>query len=110
MLVFAVPILTHLAAFERYDDLEMLKKLQSALWFIMEPLITKNENFSFGFYKALLEKMKTQKDKRKGDDEATNLVSGPTLTKAQGATVVSSFSETLGPLRLGHEHPDQQDD
>ncbi|XP_059079430.1 sister chromatid cohesion protein PDS5 homolog B-B-like isoform X2 [Tigriopus californicus] len=72
MIVFAIPLLTHYHGFPVYDDEEALKKLQSALWFIMEPLMTKNDNFSFGFYKTLIEKIKNHSDARNADDEATN--------------------------------------
>ena len=42
--------------------------------FIMEPLMNKNDNFSFSFYKTLLEKMKSMRDKRKPEDELANQV------------------------------------
>lgn len=75
MICYAVPILTHCVPdYEAYDDVDALKRLQAALWFIMEPLMTKNENFSFSFYKAMVEKMKQHKDKRRPEDDATNYV------------------------------------
>ena len=52
MLVFAVPILAHLPEFTAYDDHDALTTVRDALYFVMEPLITKNENFSFNFYKV----------------------------------------------------------
>jgi hypothetical protein len=39
----------------------------------MEPLMSKNENFSFGFYKGLVEKVKNKLDAM--DEEAYNEVS-----------------------------------
>ncbi len=36
--------------------------------------MTKNDNFSFSFYKTLLEKIKCKKDKRRPEDEPTNKV------------------------------------
>ena len=52
MLVFAVPILAHLPEFTAYDDHEGLTMVREALYFVMDPLISKNENFSFNFYKV----------------------------------------------------------
>ncbi len=75
LLVFAVPLLAHLPSFASYDDFESLQRLQSALWFVMEPLLTRNDNFSFNFYKAMIEKMKGQRDKANPEDDATNYVS-----------------------------------
>ena len=96
MLVFAVPILAHLPAFTAYDDPDSLTMVKEALFFVLEPLITKNENFSFNFYKvgsvllfalwtlsltyvlfpsplkAMLEKMKTHKDRLLPGDESGN--------------------------------------
>ena len=37
-------------------------RIRDALWFVMEPLMSKNENFSFGFYKGLVEKVKNKID------------------------------------------------
>ena len=72
MLVFAVPVLTHDLNFTSHTDIEYLKRIRLALWFVLEPLMTKNENYSFGFYQELIQKMKNHKDAFKGDDEAVN--------------------------------------
>ena len=72
MLVFAVPVLTHDLNFTSHTDVEYLKRIRLALWFVLEPLMTKNENYSFGFYQELIQKMKNHKDAFKGDDEAVN--------------------------------------
>merc|ERR1712025_975839 len=72
MLVFSVPLLTHDPAFTCYTDIEYLKRIRQALWFILEPLMLKNENYSFGFYQELIQKMKNMKDALKADDENVN--------------------------------------
>jgi sister-chromatid-cohesion protein PDS5 len=72
MLVFAVAVLTHDPAFTVHTDVEYLKRIRLALWFVLEPLMTKNENYSFGFYQELIQKMKNHRDAFKGDDEAVN--------------------------------------
>jgi hypothetical protein len=43
--------------------------------FILEPLIMRNDLYSFSFYKNMLDKMKSQKDALKPDDDETNIVS-----------------------------------
>ncbi|XP_011506511.1 PREDICTED: sister chromatid cohesion protein PDS5 homolog B-B isoform X1 [Ceratosolen solmsi marchali] len=72
MLVFAVPILAHDPEFFSHTLITHLKIIQQCLWFILEPLITKNEYYCFGFYKNLIERMKNHKDALRPDDEATN--------------------------------------
>ena len=44
------------------------------LWFLLEPLITKNENYSFSFFKKMLEKIKQCKDVMCPDNEDANKV------------------------------------
>jgi len=44
------------------------------MWFLLEPLITKNENYSFSFYKKMLEKIKQCKDVMCPDNEEANKV------------------------------------
>lgn len=72
MLVFAIPILAHDPGYTRWDDVEELKVARNCLWFILEPLITKGDYFSYGFYKAVIEKMKNHKCAVTPDDDAVN--------------------------------------
>lgn len=72
MLVFAVPLLAHHPEFTDPSDVSQLTRIRSCLWFILEPLMTKNDAYCFGFYKALIEQMKNHKDAVKPEDELTN--------------------------------------
>ncbi|XP_046671895.1 sister chromatid cohesion protein PDS5 homolog B isoform X2 [Homalodisca vitripennis] len=72
MLVFAVPILVHSPHFTSHEDIDELTRLRSCLWFILEPLILKNDSYCYGFYKELIEKMKNHKDAVKSDDVNIN--------------------------------------
>jgi len=74
MLVFAVPILAHDPEFTSYIMVSQLKVIQQCLWFILEPLITKNEYYCYGFYKNLVERMKSHKDALKPDNNEMNYV------------------------------------
>lgn len=75
MLVFAVPVLAHDPDFTSNEDVEQLTRVRQCLWFILEPLMTKNEFYCFGFYKNLIERMKNHKDALKGEDDSMNHVS-----------------------------------
>lgn len=72
MLVFAVPILAHDPSFTDHLDTSQLKIIQQCLWFILEPLITKNEYYCYGFYKSLIDRMKCHKDALKPDNSLAN--------------------------------------
>ncbi|CAK1543464.1 unnamed protein product [Leptosia nina] len=72
MLVFAVPVLTHDPMFTSYDNVAQLKTVKQCLWFILEPLITRNDFYCYGFYKTIIEKMKQHKDALNETDEAVN--------------------------------------
>ena len=74
MLCFAVVILTHLPVYETHKDVHVLEQFKSALWFILEPLMVKNENFSLQFYKMLLEMMKCHMDASEPPSDVTNQV------------------------------------
>jgi sister-chromatid-cohesion protein PDS5 len=72
MLCFAVMVLTHLPLYENNKDVQVLEQLKNALWFILEPLMVKNENFSLQFYKLLLEMMKCHIDASDQPSEVLN--------------------------------------
>ena len=74
MLCFAVTVLTHLPLYETHKDAQVLEQMKSALWFILEPLMVKNENFSLQFYKMLLEMMKCHTDASEPTSDALNHV------------------------------------
>ena len=52
----------------------MLKRMKAALWFIIEPLMVRNEAYSFGFYKALIEKVKNHRDALDPENDSVNRV------------------------------------
>lgn len=72
MLVYAVPILAHDPEFTSHTDTEQLLRIRQCLWFVLEPLMNKHENYCFGFYKALIERMKNHRDALKPDDDDSN--------------------------------------
>ncbi|UYV72676.1 PDS5A [Cordylochernes scorpioides] len=73
---YVVPYMIHLLAhhpsLRQHDDVEPLMKLKDCLWFILEPLITKNDNYSFSFFKKLIENIKQSKDRQNPDDVVAN--------------------------------------
>ena len=74
MLVYAIAVLAHCPQFTDPKSVEQLLTMKSCLWFIMEPLITKNDSYSYGIYKGMLDRIKTVKDALTPDDETANEV------------------------------------
>ncbi|XP_063369502.1 sister chromatid cohesion protein PDS5 homolog B [Cydia amplana] len=72
MLVFAVPVLTHDPFFDTYDNVAQLKVMKQCIWFVLEPLITRNDFYCYGFYKSLVERMKNHKDALHESDDNYN--------------------------------------
>ncbi|XP_050315656.1 sister chromatid cohesion protein PDS5 homolog B [Anthonomus grandis grandis] len=108
MLVFAIPVLAHDPRLMRWDNLTELQAAQQCLWFVLEPLVTKNDYFSFGFYKTLIEKMKNHKDAVRPDDDHLNyklwalcdLTTGLILTKASNYDMKDVPTDTRIPTML----------
>ncbi|GAB6027135.1 hypothetical protein CHUAL_013897 [Chamberlinius hualienensis] len=69
---YAIHLLAHHPDFKKFDQVNVLYYLKDCLWFFMEPLI-KNETFSFGFFKKLIENIKQTKDAQNPDDEMQNM-------------------------------------
>lgn len=74
MLVFAVPVLAHDPHYTEYNNRLNLQRVQKCLWFILEPLMLRNDNYCFGFYKSLIERMKNHMDAVNPTDENINRV------------------------------------
>ncbi|XP_054711226.1 sister chromatid cohesion protein PDS5 homolog B-like [Uloborus diversus] len=72
-LPFAIHLLAHAPFFKVYNDVPSLLKIKECLWVLMEPLILKNDNYSFSFFKRLLENIKQTKDKQDPNDQETNM-------------------------------------
>lgn len=60
---FVIHLLAHAPFFNQYDDVAQLQIVKDCLWFIMEPLVLKNDQFSFSFFKRTFENIKTCIDK-----------------------------------------------
>lgn len=60
---FVIHLLANMPFYTRYDDVSQLETVKECLWFIMEPMVFKNENYSFTFFKKTFESIKTCIDK-----------------------------------------------
>ncbi|XP_064636358.1 sister chromatid cohesion protein PDS5 homolog A-like [Lineus longissimus] len=72
VLPYAVHLLAHDPEFRSINDITVLNNLKDCLWFIMEPLITKNDNYSYNFYAKILDTIKQMKDAQDPDNEEAN--------------------------------------
>ncbi|XP_076319055.1 sister chromatid cohesion protein PDS5 homolog A-like [Tachypleus tridentatus] len=95
VLPYAIHLLAHDPSFKKYDDIPSLMRLKDCLWFLIEPLITKNENYSFSFFKRLIENIKQTKDKQAPNDSFTNLKLYAVCDLAVGLLVSKTTSFVL---------------
>ncbi|KAG1710427.1 Sister chromatid cohesion protein PDS5 B [Nymphon striatum] len=72
VLPYAIHLLAHDSEFKTYDQVPVLMKIKDNLWFLMEPLMLKNENYSFSFFKRLIENIKQTDDAQNPNDEVKN--------------------------------------
>nr|XP_015200905.1 PREDICTED: sister chromatid cohesion protein PDS5 homolog A [Lepisosteus oculatus] len=73
---YVVPYMIHLLAhdpdFTKPQDFEQLRDIKECLWFMLEVLMTKNENNSHAFLRKMVENIKQTKDAQAPDDPKTN--------------------------------------
>ncbi|XP_061108387.1 sister chromatid cohesion protein PDS5 homolog A-like [Conger conger] len=73
---YVVPYMIHLLAhdpdFTKPQDLEQLRDIKECLWFMLEVLMTKNENNSHAFLRKMVENIKQTKDAQSPEDPKTN--------------------------------------
>lgn len=62
VLPYAIHLLAHDPDYTTHDDINALKGIKDCLTFMLDPLLTKNENISFNFYKKMFESIKQRKD------------------------------------------------
>ena len=60
---YVIHLLAHMPFYTQYDDISQLEIIKNCLWFIMDPLVLKNEHYSFSFYKRTFENIKTCVDR-----------------------------------------------
>ncbi|KAL4230738.1 Sister chromatid cohesion protein PDS5 A [Mactra antiquata] len=73
---YAMPYTVHLLAHDpdlkSFDDVQALKNIKECLWFIMEPLVSRSEEYNYQFFRRLIENIKQAKDAQGPEDEDTN--------------------------------------
>ncbi|CAB1458212.1 unnamed protein product [Pleuronectes platessa] len=73
---YVVPYTVHLLAHDpdyvKVQDIEQLKEIKEALWFVLEIIMAKNENNSHAFIRKMVENIKLTKDAQASTDPKTN--------------------------------------
>lgn len=75
MFVFAIAQLTHDVHFTDVNSVQQLKAIERCLWLVLEPLVHSKDDYSFNFYKNMIDRIKRRKDTLRHDDHETNVVS-----------------------------------
>ncbi|CAC5359753.1 PDS5 [Mytilus coruscus] len=70
---YTIHLLAHDPELKEHDDVEPLKNIKECLWFNMEPLISKSEDYNYTFFRRMIENIKQTKDAQDPDDEETNM-------------------------------------
>ncbi|XP_041439149.1 sister chromatid cohesion protein PDS5 homolog B-B isoform X1 [Xenopus laevis] len=69
---YTVHLLTHDPDYVKVQDIEQLKDIKECLWFVLEILMSKNENNSHAFIRKMVEYIKQTKDAQNPDDQKMN--------------------------------------
>ncbi|XP_062409305.1 sister chromatid cohesion protein PDS5 homolog B [Sardina pilchardus] len=69
---YAIHLLVHDPDYVKVQDIEQLKDIKEALWFVLEILMAKNENNSHAFIRKMVENIKQTKDGQAPDDAKIN--------------------------------------
>lgn len=69
---YTVHLLAHDPDLKSYEDIQALKNIKECLWFIMEPLVARSEDYNYHFFRRLIENIKQAKDAQEPDDEEAN--------------------------------------
>ncbi|CAG2111748.1 unnamed protein product, partial [Medioppia subpectinata] len=67
---YVIHLLAYMPFYIKYDDVSQLEIIKDCLWFIMEPLVLKNEHYSFSFFKKTFENIKVCVDRVSQSQEA----------------------------------------
>ncbi|XP_054929626.1 sister chromatid cohesion protein PDS5 homolog B isoform X2 [Dermacentor andersoni] len=92
---YAIHLLAHDPCLPKYDDVPGLVQIKECLWFLMEPLITKNEGYSFSFFKRLIENIKQTRDNQCPDDKQAQLKLYAVCDLALGLVMTKTTSFVL---------------
>ncbi|XP_061658369.1 sister chromatid cohesion protein PDS5 homolog B [Syngnathoides biaculeatus] len=69
---YAIHLLAHDPDYVKVQDIEQLKDIKEALWFVLEIIMAKNENNSHAFIRKMVENIKQTKDAQAPADSKTN--------------------------------------
>ncbi|CAM9528228.1 sister chromatid cohesion protein PDS5 homolog B isoform X1 [Lampetra fluviatilis] len=72
MVPYTIHLLAHDPDFTKVQDVEQLKDIRECLWFILEVLMTKDENNSHAYIRKMVENIKQAKDAQGPDDPKMN--------------------------------------
>lgn len=69
---YTIHLLAHDPDFKSYEDVDSLKSLKECLWFVMDPLTHRHEDYNYAFLRRMIENIKQTKDAQCPDDESAN--------------------------------------
>ncbi|BFZ14836.1 hypothetical protein BsWGS_17875 [Bradybaena similaris] len=69
---YTIHLLAHDPDFKSYEDIESLKSLKECMWFMLDPLTHKHEDYNYAFLRRMIENIKQTKDAQCPEEETAN--------------------------------------
>ncbi|XP_052794341.1 sister chromatid cohesion protein PDS5 homolog A-like isoform X2 [Mya arenaria] len=66
---YTIHLLAHDPDLRSYEEVGALKNIKECLWFMMEPLVARSEEYNYHFFRRLIENIKQAKDLQNPDED-----------------------------------------
>ncbi|XP_071087825.1 sister chromatid cohesion protein PDS5 homolog B-like [Haliotis cracherodii] len=108
ILPYTVHLLAHDPDFKTFQQTDALKNIKDCLWFVMDPLTGRSEDYNYAFFRRMIENMKQTKDAQCPDDDDMNkklyavcdVALGLMNTKTTNITLKDNNTEPVLPAKL----------
>lgn len=108
MLPYTIHLLAHDPDLKSPDHIQALNIIKECLWFVMDPLMSRSEDYNYAFFRRMIEDIKQTKDAQGPDDEETNkkmyavcdIALGLMMTKVSNVVLKDTHMEPVLPIKL----------
>ncbi|XP_029643842.1 sister chromatid cohesion protein PDS5 homolog B isoform X1 [Octopus sinensis] len=108
MLPYTIHLLAHDPDLKSHDHMQALNIIKECLWFVMDPLMSRSEDYNYAFFRRMIEDIKQTKDAQGPEDDEMNkklyavcdIALGLMMTKVSNVVLKDTVMEPVLPIKL----------